>query len=371
MHTHSGQLARWLGEEGVESVSHAMRNWYGPPIGLGGVPGAVFAHRGGDFTGPIRAGYEATGRDYALEVLKRLRRGFRRSCRPNGQLNAGFSSLSDLIYEVTTNAKRQECAFQKTGVTGVVNTTMSLWRVGVTPAAGAAGAAAPGGTVPTSASTGALSFTNAAGGDTTHITTAYGFSSVVNNTLLMYDRLFATAKTMSSSATEAVTGVPTRYTSTTSTDPDYCGGNFLFPECGTILSATAHNWTTCLYTNQGNTGSQTMPSSTGNSTNIANRLDLPAGQWFFPLAANDFGIKVLTQMQCSSNTVTGAIDFVIGHPLLWIPCPILGVPGVVDGINSAFGLTRVFDNACLAFLEILKPTVTATNYGGSVVMASG
>ncbi len=370
-HTHSGQLARWLGEEKIAQVSVAMRDFYWP-VALSGVPGNVMAMPGGDFTGEIRAGYEMTARDRLEAIYKRTLRGYRRACRPNARVAAGFASLSDLIYEVTTNGKRQEPAFYKVGTTGVVSGTNSLWRVGSHPAAGSAASAAPGGNAPTSATTGALIFSNPSGGDYTSITTAQPMATVVANTLLLYDRIFQVAKTMNSSATELVTGVPTRYTSTTPSDPNYAGGNFLFPECGTVLPATAHNWTVCKYTPQsGGSPDSILPSSTGNSANIVNRLDLPLGTWFFPLQAGDTGILSLTQMQCSALVATGAIDFVIGHPLAFLPCPIANMCCTYDGINTAFSLSRVFDSACLAFLEIMKPATGATSYSGTVTLAAG
>jgi hypothetical protein len=43
--THAGQLERWLGRETVEQLSASMRDWYGPPVALAGVPGKVFAHK--------------------------------------------------------------------------------------------------------------------------------------------------------------------------------------------------------------------------------------------------------------------------------------------------------------------------------------
>lgn len=369
-HTHSGQLARWLGEEKVDQVSAAMRKFYWP-IAVHGVPGNVYAMPGGDFTGEIRAGWEASALDRAWDIWRRLGRGYRRACRPNAQLNTGFASLSDLIFEVTTNNKRQELAFFKSGTASVVGGSNSLFRLGSHPAAGSASAAAPGGTACTSATTGALIFTDTGNSDTLHITTAQPIASVLNNTLLLYDRIFGVAKTASSTGTEAVTGVPTRYTSTTPTAADYAGGNFMFPETGTVtLGATNHNWTVCQYTDQdGNTGA-TMPSSTGNNACLANRLDLPVGTWFFPLAAGDFGVKALTQMQ-NSASVTGALDFVIGHPLAFMPCPIANLACTYDGINTAFGFVRVFDSACLAFLEITKPATSATNYSGTVTIAGG
>jgi hypothetical protein len=39
---------------------------------------------------------------------------------------------------------------------------------------------------------------------------------------------------------------------------------------------------------------------------------------------------------------------------------------IVDGINTAFNLTTVFDNACLAFLEMPKPSRSAVSYSGIV-----
>lgn len=55
-HTHSQRLERWLGAEHVARLSRSMRDWYGPPIAVQGVPGYVHAAKGGDFIGAIEAG---------------------------------------------------------------------------------------------------------------------------------------------------------------------------------------------------------------------------------------------------------------------------------------------------------------------------
>lgn len=367
----SEKLERWLGREECERISQAMKDWYGPPIALSGVPGAVYAHKGGDFRGELRAGYEATKLDYARDMLKRLERGARRASRKQrSQFNTGFTSLSDLISEATAG-KKLEFPFQKVGTTGVVSATNTLWFVGNQPAAGAAAAAAPGGTVPTDATTGSFTYPNPTGGDTLHFTTGEPLATVAANTLLLYDRLFSVTKTMNSTATEAVTGVPTRYQSTTNTAEDYAGGNFLIIECRTALPATAHNWTTCIYTDQDGNATVTLPSVTGNSSNIVNRLDQPTGQWFCPLASGDSGIQQLDQMQCSAAVASGAIDFTIGHPIAFMPCPIANMICVTDGINTAFNLERIFDDACQAFLEIIKPATTATTYAGRFTAVAG
>lgn len=366
--THSDKLERWLGPDEVDRISHGMKGWYGPPIAVCNIPGSkIYATKDGDFIGTIKAGGMMSLFEYNLDRLKRAYRTWNR--RQLHQFGMGFTSLGDLIAEATAG-KKQDLWFQKVGTTGVVAATNSLFKVGNQPAAGSAAAAAPGGTAPSSATTGALPFNNPSGGDTTHFTTGNVVPSSGANTLLMYDRIFAVAKTMSSAATEAVTGVPTRYQNTTAGTADSAEGNFLFVEIGTALGATAHNWTVCQYTDQSGTTAVSLPSLTGNSSGIVNRLDHPTGQWFAPLATGDTGIKALTQMQCSAS-VTGAVDFVIGHPIAWMPCPISSTLFVVDGINSAFSLTRIFDSACLAFLEVMKGATTATTYTGGVTIVSG
>ena len=372
MHTHSQRLETWLGKDCVENMSRSMLNWYGPPIALQGVPGAVYACAGGDFIGRIEAGSDVSAIERAENLLRkseRARRVLRAMLRRQAGM-AGFSSFSDLIAEATAG-KRRDLAFQKTGVTGVLNVTSSLFGLGTMPAAGVASAAAPGGTVLDSTTLGGFPQIDDVSPDTRHFVFGAVTASVSSNNLLLYDRLFGVAKTMNSIATEAVTGVPTRYQSTTVSDADYIGGNFLFVEVGaTQLAATAHNWTVCTYTDQDGAGS-TLPSLTGNSAAIVRRLDHPVGQWFAPLASGDVGIQTLTQMQCSATVATGLIDFVIGHPIAFMPNQLANIVCFTDGINTAFNLVRVFDDACLAFLEVTKSASTLTTYSGTFTLAHG
>jgi hypothetical protein len=333
--THAAKLERWYGADVIETISRAMRDFYWP-VPLAGAPGPhgyqqILTWKG-DFIGSIAGGM------------------------------AGFSSHSDFVAQASAGGLRM-FNFQKVGTTGVIGSCNSLWRVGSTPAAGAAAAAAPGGTVPNDTTTGAPTFDNPVSGDTQHVVNApMPSASVAGNCVMLYDRLFAVAKNMNSTATEAVTGVPTRYQSTTRGDMDFAGGNFIFPECGTVLAATAHNWTVCQYTDQDGNATQTIPSRAGNSGNIVNRFDLPAYYWFMPLAAGDDGIQRLTQMQLSAAVATGACDMVIGHPLCWIPMPLAATPMPLDLYNAIFGLNRIFDDACLALIEMMKPATTATTY---------
>lgn len=372
--THAGKLERWLGAEQIDAISTSMRDWYGEPIALGNVPGAVYACAGGDFRGHCEAGAEASLPEYIWDRTRRaearMARGFNRWARQQSRItNTGFASLSDLIAEATAG-KRREFFFRKSMAASAVGATDSLWREATLPPAGAAASAAPGGTVPDETTTGAFFFTNPTGGDTQHFTTAMSMSDVAGQNLLLYDRLFAVAKTMNSTGTEAVTGVPTRYQSTTPGAENSAEGNFLFMECGTVLPATAHNWTVCTYTDQGGAAS-TLPSLVGNSSNAAGRLDGPTGLWFAPLESADRGVQTLTQMQCSALVATGAIDFVIGHPLAWFSHPVLNILFATDGINTAFNLVRIFDDAALAFLAPILFSTSTTTFAGSFTTVAG
>jgi hypothetical protein len=364
-HTHSDRLERWLGREAVSEMSAAMQHWYGPPIAVHGVPGAVYAVKGGDFVGEIRAGHEVSAMERARDVFGRVRRvGLARAGLSRRQLGA-IGSLDTLIANYT-GGKGENAFFQKAGTAAnAVGGSMSLFRLGNMPAAGAAAAAAPGGTVPTVATTGALSIANPANANTNHFVFGQVLPSLAN-TLLLYDRIFAVLKAMNSNVAQAVTGVPTRYQSGVATNEDYIGGNFVFPEIGTVLPATAHNHTVCQYTDQGSNAAQVIPSIAGISAGAANAVDLPPFNWFMPLAAGDDGIKALTQIQTSAAVATGTIDFVMGHPISFLPCPLVSLMNDTDGVYTAFNLTRIYDNACLTFMEMPKPAATATTYTGLI-----
>lgn len=337
---HSGRLERWLGTDKVESLSRQMRGWYGPPIHLLDVPGSVRVCGDGDFVGPFEHGYAASARDSLRDAIRRTRRV------RHGRVGAGFANIADVLARLS-DSDGVHLVFGKSSVGSVAGAAWTYWNVGGVPAAGAVGGAAPGGTVHVSTDTGAIPYANPSSG-TMHLVGADLGSNQTAN-ILLYDRLFSVAKTMNSTATEAVTGVPTRYQSTTGTAADFIGGNFLFPECTTVLPATGHNWTVCTYTNQAN-GAATLPTITGISSCAVSRCDMQLQTWFAPLAAGDMGVKALTQMQCSALVASGAITFVIGHPIGFMAGPLVNITVPFEWITNRNQAPRIFDNACLAFL---------------------
>lgn len=370
----SARIERWLGKEQAERISGHMKDWYGPPINLRDVPGSVWVGRDGDFCGHFDRGFFESAEDALERVIRRELDVWKRAIHPDVLRNyagAGFASISDALARASAgNRQVLNGNVAKSGATGVANAASTLWRLGAMPAAGAAGSAAPGGRACSKSTTGAMAYTNPASG-TLHLTGADFSASVINNAVMLYDRIFDVAKTMNSTATESVTGVPTRYQSSVTTDANYAGGNFLFVETGgTALAATAHNWTVCQYRNQAGTDAQTLPSVTGVSGCIVDRLDMPTNTWFCPLAAGDVGVMDLAQMQCSAAVATGAINFVIGHPIGIMAFPVINSLLPFDWLTNRDQAPRIFDDACLALLELPKPATTATTYTGLIYATS-
>jgi hypothetical protein len=346
--THASHLERWLGCEQSEHISQQFKNWYGPPVAVVGVPGNVFVQGGGDYVGNINAGRFTSMAEVHYDRIKRASKNLAREAALTH--GAGFSSLSNMISQWTQNNKGQQLWFNKSAtVTPAAGRMATSWYLAGKPGAGSAGAAAPGGTVHAKGDTGSYPIINTVtGSEGLFIVSGFASNQAVGGSLLLYDRLFSCAKTMSSSASQAVTGVPTRYTSTTSTDWNYAGGNFMVPEVNSALSATAHNWTVMQYTDQDGNTAQTAPSIAGVASAAAGTVDLAVGNWFTPLAANDIGMTALTQMQCSAAALTGGVTWVVGHPLAIMPVWTSNGFTPADFTNSAFGVVRMYDTACLA-----------------------
>lgn len=381
-HTHSQRLEKWLGTETITRLSDQFKDFY-YPIRVNGVPGEVYIMPGGDFAGEIQVGFYANKKESFNSVCKNLLKKAKQQAKKEKALDTliniikaedrrifsvgAFASVDAVISAVTVG-KGQQLIFSKTGVAAnAIGNSNDLWTRAGQPAAGAAASAAPGGTVPTSSTTGALGYKNLGAANSGHYLNWALTASVVNNSLLLYDRIFAVAKTMNSTGTEAVTGVPTRYQSGTASAVDYIGGNFCFPSNPTtVLAATAHNWTVCQYTDQDSTTGISFTSTAGVSACVVGGIDLAVGSWFLPLAAGDIGVKALTQMQCSAAVATGTIDFIIGHPIAINACPVANISVLDDGLYTSLNLMHIEDNACLSFIELVKPATTATNYSGIV-----
>jgi hypothetical protein len=276
----------------------------------------------------------------------------------------GFASLSDLIAEAS-NGKRDIALFNKVGTAGVVAMTNSLWNVGNQPSAGGVASAAPGGNVPTDATTGALKgWNNAGSGDTLHLVNGFSSSTVAANTLMLYDRLWQVTSSLSSVNT-AITGVPNRYVA----DATEAGQNFISMELTTLMSATAVNLT-ITYKDQDNNTAEAGSAQALVVSSAVNRVPFSNNAFVYDLNSGDTGVRAITNIATSAAN-TGVANIFIGHPLAVWPMPIANVWTPQDGINTMFNLARVRDDAAISFLELTKPATTATTYAGMLILASG
>lgn len=345
-----------------------MRNWTGPPIPIANVPGYVYAIRGGEFCGRLRGGYFASLTDYAVARVSRILRNAARA--QTYRMGAGFTSLSDLISEATTGGKSQMLMFTKAGAAGVVGRSNSLFKAGPWPAAGSNGGTTGTGRIVTNTTTGALTQINAAGGDQLHMTTMTLQASVAGQMLLLYDRLWDMTHTMTVDPRSCdAANVPNRY-QTAALAP----GNFISGEVTTVLPAATPTVTFDYVDQDGN--NVTGPAlSTIASAAAVDTIPFTVPNWFYPLASTDQGARSLQNsanaVNLSAAMASGVVTWFIGHPLAFVPMPLANTPVLLDGINSAFNLQRIYDNAALCFLELSKSATTATNWWGAIQVVSG
>ena len=367
---HASKLERYLGRDQVEDFSRRFRDWPGPPVPIANVPGKVYVAGGGDFVGHINGGLFTSFADIAEQRIRQIAKAMRQASRDAARImGTGPTSMDAIIAAASNPGRKRRLTYSKGDIVVVTGTWSSLFYVPGTPAAGAIAAAAPGGTVLDKTTTGAFPFDNPTGGRVQNLTSGmFGVPGSANYGVMLIDRLGSVAKTMASTATEAVSQTLTRYQSTTPGDEDFAGGNFVMPECVTALPATAHNWNVCQYTDQsGNTGAS-FPSIAGISSCAANRLDMAQPNFFMPMASGDTGVLTLTQMQCSASVASGSIAFTVAHPIAVFPSSPSNSLILLDFINSSFSLERIFDDACLSFLGFAQSNTTLKVVGDFITI---
>jgi hypothetical protein len=314
----------------------------------------------------LRALYVATEKFYAPIPVAGINAMIYRGSLIPVIRGGGFSSLSDLINEVTVGGKGQHLSFVKAGTAGTAGRSNSLWNVGSVPGAGGVGGAAGTGVAKTRTSTGALKQEDPTGGDTLHVIGGTFQGSVGTQMLLLYDRLWDMTHTMTVDPQAVDTAnLPTRYTGTDAK------GSFLSGEVTTVLPAATPTITFTYVDQDGNTAEAGPALSTIASSAAVNTVPFTAPNWFYPLNAGDNGLRSITNVDLSAAMASGAVSWFIGHPLALIPIPTANIPLILDGINSAFNLAEVETGACLALMEIAKGATTATNWWGDLLLASG
>jgi len=227
---------------------------------------------------------------------------------------------------------------------GFSQAAYSLWRFDGIPNGGAVAAAVAN---PDKTTTGALQFTNGAGGATKLI--VQGFTESLtdsNQPLWVMDRLLACGG-LSGTVTTAQTvgGSLTRYTGGE--------GNQIWVEIQSAIGGTATTITASYTNSAGTSGRTTIPRRFGGSSNneAHNAMQLP-------LQAGDTGVQsVQTVTVLASTALAGDFAVIIYHPLTLL-CGL--VPQGPFG--QLGGLPEIVDDACITFIALQSST--SQNCGG-------
>jgi hypothetical protein len=217
----------------------------------------------------------------------------------------------------------------------------SLWRSGGRPSAGAV----PGsnsGIVLTSATPGAIPFTNPGGSNTLYLA-RFEASSTSIQSLIIYDRLITSDGLNGTLTTSQTVGTPALTRSTS-------GANVgLWIEIYTSTGASAAN-ATISYTNQAGTA--------GQSTVVSIPASPVAGQMFpVPLASGDTGVRAVASVTLAASTGTaGSFGVTLAARIATVPLGSASVGQIYD--YAALGLPVIQANACIAYKVLCTSNAT-------------
>lgn len=276
---------------------------------------------------------------------------------------AGFSSMDDLISEMTANGKFFRADWNKNflptspavagewhhlfrgggnpGADAILNTGTNLAFQALTDATANATGIQHGGNVST---------------DTKHIVNASAFTAATTTApciLMLIDLLGfyrkSSVTTTSLQATDNTVTLP-RYTTGAGVQAFFVNSN------ATALGAATPSLS-IEYTNSAGTTGRTTPTVLPvGKTAAANGLILYSGTGvgkygpFMPLMAGDRGIRAITGIQNSTSYVSGEYSVCLCKPLLTLPITTLGVAAERDLVNQLPSMPQVFDGACLTWL---------------------
>ena len=274
---------------------------------------------------------------------------------------AAITDLSDLINRQTggNSGTPENIFFHKVPrVAGVAATAplsgrgCSLWTYDGMPAGGAVPTSAA---IPDRTTTGAIPFTAPGGSRDKHLIGA-SIAPLTAGVYLLYDRLFHIGGLDgTSTSAQTIQGSPASPALTRNTGG---AGNMAFYEIYTIIGTTSRTLT-MTYTNQGGTGSRTSTINIGaTSFREVTRMQR------IPLAAGDFGIQSIQEIQLNGTTGTvGNFGITIAQPLAWIPVGAAGTMGWRDYTTGLPGIPVINPDACLSLMFIPAGTTAPEVFG--------
>ena len=280
----------------------------------------------------------------------------------------GFSSVDDMVLEMTTNKKYTRAVGQRiinTGATSVAGRWHECFAVSTAGTGGAGvitGGTAGRGYAFDSSSAGAIPINPAAvSSDLRYLTTMMASTAIataVPLTVMLTDILYVyQANVVTGTASTIDNGTnakPTRFTL------DSVAGKGV--QCSAVVAGTAIGAATPLltvtYTDCVNGGSRT-------GTVIASAASLPIGSLFsggnqavlgspfMQLQAGDTGVASIQSYAITSGGTTGTVAFVLHRPIATVPVIAINTPGERDMLFQFPSMPQIQDSACLTFLALI------------------
>lgn len=292
----------------------------------------------------------------------------------------GFSSMDDLVNEITTNGKFNRTDWNK--ITGGSAYTAGRWYdfsgLGGTPIANAwAGTSLAWTSCNESTGNGTQIFGLPHGGnvstDTKHILNVSSVTAVATGVpaqLMLVDlQGYWPGISNNSAVAQTLTGTPSlRYTNG--------AGCRLFWVQTVAAGATAQN-ISLSYSNTTPTSGRALPVTVSMTASAIvghiSHSGTAANNYgpFLPLASGDTGVSTVASVTFSAaNTGTGALC--LARPLLTLPLTTASVAAERDLLNQLPSLPRVVDGACLVWLYFAgAATGASTNFYGAVEVGWG
>jgi hypothetical protein len=254
---------------------------------------------------------------------------------------------------------QQRITFAKGIVVGttVAGQMHTLWNSTGTPAAGSLSIGnTTAGVIPTKATTGAISFNNAATGKRQYLA-RFAYTPSIVSSLILYDRVWhAGSFTLTALATTSLTGQPAL------TRPDATGeGLEIWLEVNTTFSASA----TTLRVNYTNSAGVTGQSSstTGSLSGFVTGRLINLGR-----AAGDTGVSKIESITVAGATnAAGTVNIFLARRIATLNSTQIGSGDTLDAIE--LGMPQISDNSCLAFMVSPTSTSTGTHYGSVAIVS--
>jgi hypothetical protein len=282
----------------------------------------------------------------------------------------GFSSIDDLVNEISNNGKFLKIPFQKTSNNGVASAA-GRWHealqwsglpgpVTLTGTPGTASALS-------STTAGALPIGANVSPDTRHLLNAL----MLSPTATAVPATFILADFLALYPSLAVTGTPSTLTPVAL--PRYTTGDGVL---GVVTVAAALGAAspalTFTYTNQAGTAGRVAAAHTAPAASAPlSTLFLTDGSPFIRLAAGDTGIRSVQSYTIAAGT-TGSASLLLCRPLATIPLLAINTASERDFLYQLPSLPRVEDGACLGWMvQVGGALVTGGLMQGTVDLGWG